>query len=315
MSTYTTNYNLEKPDSTDNFKDFRSNYNSNMDIIDANLGGGGGNVNDVLVNGVSVVDGNHDAQITSYKEVTQAEYNALPATKLTDGIAYYIKDANSSIGIINGVFINTDRVITSGTITAGSTVSYTATEDCAFDFLAYSYNGSNAFLQIDGKNIFTSSAGTNRNTFLLKKGQVATVGSYNTNGSYTVYGLKGGDSSSSHNYSTTEQVIGTWIDGKPIYECTFYVASASLSSGEYAISTGLSNIKKIINYSGFLSDGSRTYTLPYERLIEKESIRLMTRVNADGTVTMNIITGVGGSSVYSTVTDIYVTITYTKTTD
>ena len=42
MSTYTTNYNLEKPDSTDDFKDFRSNYNSNMDIIDANLGGGGG---------------------------------------------------------------------------------------------------------------------------------------------------------------------------------------------------------------------------------------------------------------------------------
>ena len=220
MSTYTTNYNLEKPDSTDNFKDFRSNYNSNMDIIDANLGGGGGNVNDVLVNGVSVVDGNHDAQITSYKEVTQAQYDALPATKLTDGIAYFIKDAGG-----------------------------------------------------------------------------------------------GGGGSSSHNYSTTEQVIGTWIDGKPIYECTFYVASASLSSGEYAISTGLSNIKKIINYSGFLSDGSRTYTLPYERLIEKESIRLMTRVNADGTVTMNIITGVGGSSVYSTVTDIYVTITYTKTTD
>lgn len=99
MSTYTTNYNLEKPDSGDDFKDFRSNYNSNMDIIDANLGGGGGgNVDDVLVNGVSVVDGNHDAQITSYKEVTQAEYDALPATKLTDGIAYFIKDAGGGGG-------------------------------------------------------------------------------------------------------------------------------------------------------------------------------------------------------------------------
>lgn len=70
MSTYTTNYNLEKPDSTDDFKDFRANYNSNMDIIDANLGGGGGgNVDDVLVNGVSVVDGNHDAQITDVDTV------------------------------------------------------------------------------------------------------------------------------------------------------------------------------------------------------------------------------------------------------
>lgn len=42
MATYTPNYNLEKPDASDNFGDFRTSYNSNMDIIDQNLGGGGG---------------------------------------------------------------------------------------------------------------------------------------------------------------------------------------------------------------------------------------------------------------------------------
>lgn len=42
MATYTPNYNLKKPDSTDPFGDFRTDYNDNMDIIDANLGGGGG---------------------------------------------------------------------------------------------------------------------------------------------------------------------------------------------------------------------------------------------------------------------------------
>ena len=42
MATYTPNYNLEKPEATDDFKDFRSSYNNNMDVIDANLGGGGG---------------------------------------------------------------------------------------------------------------------------------------------------------------------------------------------------------------------------------------------------------------------------------
>lgn len=40
MATYTTNYNLYKPDSTDNFKDFRSEFNNNMEIIDQNMGGG-----------------------------------------------------------------------------------------------------------------------------------------------------------------------------------------------------------------------------------------------------------------------------------
>ena len=54
--------------------------------------GGGGNVDDVYVNGTSVLDSDKIAQITSYKEVTQAEYDALPASKLTDNVLYCIKD-------------------------------------------------------------------------------------------------------------------------------------------------------------------------------------------------------------------------------
>ena len=107
MATLTPNYNLSKPDANDQFDAFRQTYNDNMDIIDQNMGGGGGgSVNDVLVNGVSVVDGNGDAQITSYKEVTQAEYDALPSSKESDGIAYFIKDATPTpypfFVVING---------------------------------------------------------------------------------------------------------------------------------------------------------------------------------------------------------------------
>lgn len=35
-----------------------------------------------------------------------------------------------------------------------------------------------------------------------------------------------GGGSSGHNYSTTEQVIGTWIDGKPLYEKTLDFSSS-----------------------------------------------------------------------------------------
>lgn len=146
MATYTTNYNLEKPDASDPFGDFRTSYNSNLDTIDQNLGGGGGDsvswtqiqttgtkiaeidingtptdvyaptggggggsVNDVLVNGVSVVDGNGDAQITSYKEVTQAQYDALPSTKESDGVAYFIKDAQGgSSGVSESVIASVE---------------------------------------------------------------------------------------------------------------------------------------------------------------------------------------------------------------
>ena len=212
MSTYTTNYNLEKPDSTDDFKDFRSNYNSNMDIIDANLGGGGGgNVDDVLVNGVSVVDGNHDAQITSYKEVTQAEYDALPATKLTDGIAYFIKDAGG-----------------------------------------------------------------------------------------------GGGGSSSHNYSTTEQVIGTWIDGKPLYEITL---NPTVNRGSNTLNHGIANFKECIRIYGKCkyNNGSDVLPLPYVSINNNYVIALG---NVSATDYL-IETGNG----FSSIQDCYVTIQYTKTSD
>lgn len=108
MASLTPNYNLSKPDASDQFDAFRQSYNDNMDIIDNNLGGGGGggNVNDVLVNGTSVVDGLGNANIVSYKEVTQAEYNALPSTKESDGVLYCIKDASPTpypfFTIVNG---------------------------------------------------------------------------------------------------------------------------------------------------------------------------------------------------------------------
>lgn len=129
MASYTPNLNLYKPDSTDDFGNFRAEFNSNMDKIDQGGGGGGdsvtwtqiqqtgtkiaeidingtsqdvyapqgggsGDVMDVEVNGTSVVDPiTKVAEITSYEEVTQSEYDDLPSSKLTDGIAYFIKDA------------------------------------------------------------------------------------------------------------------------------------------------------------------------------------------------------------------------------
>lgn len=68
--------------------------------------GGGGDVMDVEVNGTSVVDPiTKVAEITSYKEVTQAEYDALPASKLSDDIAYFIKDSGGGVDfleVVNG---------------------------------------------------------------------------------------------------------------------------------------------------------------------------------------------------------------------
>ena len=52
--------------------------------------------------------------------------------------------------------------------------------------------------------------------------------------------------SSGHNYSATEQVIGTWINGKPVYEKTVNMGSFNTGYGQYP--HNISNIDIIIYY-------------------------------------------------------------------
>lgn len=58
----------------------------------------------------------------------------------------------------------------------------------------------------------------------------------------------GGSGGSSHNYSTTEQIVGTWIDGSPVYEKTFNLTSPS--TGLNSITHDISNIGDVINIEG-----------------------------------------------------------------
>ena len=57
----------------------------------------GGAVDDIVMNGQSIVS-NKVARFQNYVELTQSEYDALPDSKLTDGILYCIKDT----GIVEG---------------------------------------------------------------------------------------------------------------------------------------------------------------------------------------------------------------------
>lgn len=163
MATYTTNYNLKKPDSTDPFGDFRGDYNDNLDIIDANLGGGGS----------SSLAGLSDVNLTTP----------------TDGQVLTYDGNNSE-------WVNANP--------SGDSVSWTQ-------------------LQASGT-------------------QIAEI---DINGVTTnVYAPSGGGGGGSVNYSTTEQVVGTWIDSKPVYQKTFY--STSAMSAYVAITHGISNLGLLI---------------------------------------------------------------------
>ena len=65
---------------------------------------------------------------------------------------------------------------------------------------------------------------------------------------------------SSHTYSTTEQVIGTWIDGKPLYEKIItgitYVAKASWENTGITIQ----NLDKVISCKFAQASGNLLYS-------------------------------------------------------
>lgn len=61
-----------------------------------------------------------------------------------------------------------------------------------------------------------------------------------------------------HAYSTTEQVVGTWVDGKPIYEITIALAVGDLPTANSSVSIphGIANFKNLISAEGFVNNGS-----------------------------------------------------------
>lgn len=174
----------------------------------------------------------------------------------------------SGITYANGCFVDTTNIITSGTITAGVEGTYLASEDVAFDFLLYASGGQNAYLKIDGTNIFSSNSGINRNFVFLKKGQTATFGSYGTNGNYTVYGIQEGSpvtflsEYASACYDTTEREVGCWIDGKPLYQKCINFGNLP-NNGERSVAHGIANVDNIFIAGGFVTTGTAFYNLEH----------------------------------------------------
>lgn len=293
MASYTPNLNLYKPDSTDDFSDFRTEFNNNMDILDNGSGasalvdltdvdinnpsdgdvlkydatnqewvngqGGSGDVADVEVNGISVVDaGTKIAEITSYEEVTLAEYESIPvAERESNGIAYFIKDLNNSNvqGYPPLIYSDEEREIgvwrdgkplyqksfvidTSNLNTGWNDISSGLSGiDCKditgkFRFPAND-NSIYEFPYTEDSNycLFGGYKPTNDTIFVYKGRGFATISDFVVTLRYTKTtdtagsGIWNGQGGYAHHYSTSETVIGTWIDGKPLYEITIDVAN------------------------------------------------------------------------------------------
>ena len=107
------------------------------------------------------------------------------------------------------------------------------------------------------------------------------------------------------NYSTDEQVVGTWIDGSKIYQKTFYHASPA-NKAWTTIGT-ISNFGRIINIIGTVVNNNLGATFPIGCLTN--DVALYALVESDGILRVEPWRG------NDTWKDVYVTVLYTKTTD
>lgn len=265
-----------------------------VEYLGGGSGGGGGNVDDVLVNGLSVVNENKEAEIVSYKEVTLAEYQALPDSKLTDNVMYCIKDIGGANQFPPLIYSDEEREIgvwrdgrplyqKSFNITDNIGASFTVNHNISnLDYIidaegSVLYNSSDKYAEpLSPGNEVTIGWGNaiadiSRTTFSIFIGsaRASSVGVVAVN--VTLRYVKTTDTPGSgtwttdgtyaHHYSTSEKVIGTWIDGKPLYEkvvektCSFTTQS-DISGVIYGSDISLATEIPNIDMAWFIKDKS-----------------------------------------------------------
>ena len=118
-----------------------------------------------------------------------------------------------------------------------------------------------------------------------------------------------GGGGSGHTYSTTEQVVGTWIDGKPVYEKVVVKTNHQLVSGSNDISLGVQNMETLIDSTIHVSNSAHT------------NVRRVSQYEKTGNDQLGYMISLssGTLTIYAYATwstpNIYIIVRYTKTTD
>ena len=107
-------------------------------------------------------------------------------------------------------------------------------------------------------------------------------------------------------YSSTEKVVGEWIDGKPIYQKTVNFGALPDNTTK-AVSHGISNISKVVSIEGWATNGSDFFSLSYYNPLASNYSAGVYATYSD------VIIKTGGN--LTPYTTCYVTLKYTKTTD
>ena len=110
---------------------------------------------------------------------------------------------------------------------------------------------------------------------------------------------------SGHTYSETEHQIGTWIDGKPVYEKVYIITSVTTNTN-YKIADFPTNMNEIIKLEAILKQSSNTYVKFNWAWGTSEGLRIRTNSNGIEAYIASTYSGIQAVRIY---------LQYTKTTD
>ena len=275
-------------------------------------------------------------------EMTQAEYDALPDTKLTDGVLRAIKDeyspADTKMVGLAECYSTTEKQVgcwVDGKPLYQKTISYDNTSNTTISINVASLNIDRLVdTKLSSKNVQGSQVASayysGYNTDKLRCWyEPPTTSLYiergdeyakTSDGYITIRYTKTTDTAGSgtwtpegvpaHHYSTTEQVIGTYF-GKTLYEKGFNVGTQSFSSGQMPITNDLSNVDEVVEYGGSAKEprDNRNIPLPYIRKAWDECVNLQVMQLPGGTLSTAIVTN---DSWYTSLENIKIWIRYTK---
>lgn len=296
MAQHTPNYGLEMPEATDDFKDFRASYNSNMGIIDNNLGGGGGSGGHTI----------YDEAGNALPQESGMQFTGAVTVSDDSGNGRTVVNIESGGGSTFGFAIDENNKLFEGTINNfNQSLSYTATEDGIALCWYKGSVGTWQFLAVNGVMLRLGGDGTNTPvsySIPIRKGD--TVSARYQSGSescyfwLSVYGIKQGTNGifAPVIYSDTERKIGIWRDNKPLYQRTYDLGSEIAISNTSWQSLGISTsgFEMMPKCSGIASDGSfQSELLAWNN---SGTLYVQTPRNSTGYVQ-------------------YITLQYTKTTD
>lgn len=111
-------------------------------------------------------------------------------------------------------------------------------------------------------------------------------------------------------YSTEERIIGSWVDGRPIYQKTVDLGAAP-SAAEKQVAHGISNLNHIIKVNAIAWNGtSASYIIPYVsgRSDTNDWTCMITQINQTNIILKTYYSGWSGLQCYAT-------LQYTKTSD